>query len=109
MSDLKSIPWWVWIIPTALLLVAMARLPYGYYTFTTLLVCGIAAWFATVGWNDRQVSRMWSVGFALIAVLFNPIIPVSLKRDAWLYLDILTAVAFLVHLGMARLRRDATA
>ena len=51
MSNLKSIPWWVWIIPTAFLLVAMARLPYGYYTFTRILVCGIAAWFAIVGWK----------------------------------------------------------
>ncbi len=109
MNDLKSIPWWVWLVPTTLLLMATARLPYGYYTFTRLVVCGVAAWFATVGWNDRQVSRIWPVGFALIAVLFNPIMPVYLKRGTWFYLDILTAIIFLVHLGMARLRRNLTA
>lgn len=105
MSNLKSIPWWVWLIPTALLLAATAHLPYGYYTLTRLVVCGIAAWFAFVGWNDVEASHVWPVAFALIAVLFNPIVPVFLKRGTWFYLDIITAVIFLIHLGMARLRR----
>ena len=109
MNDIKTIPWWVWLIPTILLVVATVRLPYGYYTLTRIVVCGIAAWFAIVGWNDSQMSRVWSAAFALIAILFNPVMPIYLKRGTWFYFDILTAVAFLVHLGMARVRRDITA
>jgi Family of unknown function (DUF6804) len=72
-------------------------------------VCGIAAWFGVVGWNDGQMARIWSAAFALIAVLFNPIVPIYLKRGTWFYLDILTAAVFIAHLGIARLRRNIRA
>jgi hypothetical protein len=108
MSDIKSIPWWIWLIPVVLLLVATARLPYGYYTFTRIAVCAVAAWLAIVEWNTSRSIRIWLVVFALIAILFNPLIPIYLKRGTWFYLDILTAVAFLAHLGMAKLRRNLT-
>jgi len=32
-----------------------------------------------------------------------------LKRGTWFYLDIFTAVVFVAHLAMARLRRNVTA
>ena len=92
-----------------LLLVATARLPYGYYTLTRMVVCGIAAWFAIAGWNDSQMSRAWSAVFTLMGVLFNPIVPIYLKRGTWFYLDILTAAVFIAHLGIARLRRNVGA
>ncbi len=109
MSNLKSIPWWIWLMPSILLLVATARLPYGYYTLTRIVVCGTAAWIAIVGWKDSQVSRLWATAFLLIALLFNPIVPIHLKRGTWFYLDILIAIVFIAHLGIVRLRRNVAA
>jgi hypothetical protein len=104
MNSIKSVPWWVWLIPTTLLLVATARLPYGYYTFTRFVVCGVAGLIAVIGWNEGPTSRKWSVFFAGIAVLFNPIIPIYLKRGTWFYWDIGVAAAFIVHLILYRIR-----
>ena len=46
MGNMKEIPRIVWIVPTILLVIATARLPYGYYTFTRIVTCGVAAWIA---------------------------------------------------------------
>ena len=99
----KSIPWWLWLIPIALLLIATAKMPYGYYTFTRIVVCGLAAVFAFVAWGGGPVSRIWSVIFALVAVLFNPIIPIYLKRTTWLGFDIGAAALFTAHLAFVQL------
>ena len=79
----KSIPGWVWLIPITLLLVATARLPYGYYTFTRVVVCALAALIAIATWHDSQIGRAWSVLFELVAILFNPVVPIFLNRNIW--------------------------
>jgi hypothetical protein len=101
--QLKSIPWWLWLIPIALLLIATARLPYGYYTFTRVVVCGFGAFFAFAGWEGGSAARVWSVVLALLAVLFNPIFPIYLHRGTWFYLDIGAAAIFATHMLFVRL------
>jgi hypothetical protein len=98
----KSIPWWLWLIPTALLFTATARMPYGYYTFIRIVVCGFAAYFAYVAWQEEMsFSQFWAVTFGLIAVLFSPIVPVYL-RATWFDIDIGVAVVFATHLILVR-------
>jgi hypothetical protein len=98
----KSIPWWLWLIPVALLLLAAGRMPYGYYTFTRIVVCGFGAFIAVIGW-DRSSLRVWSVLFGLLAILFNPIVPIHLSRGTWPYLDIGAAIILAAHLVFVRL------
>jgi hypothetical protein len=100
----KSVAWWLWLIPIVILLIAVARVPYGYYTFTRIVVCGSAAFLAFSSWADGGLNKGWAVIFALIAVLFNPLIPVYLKRETWIYFDFGVASIFAAHLGLARLR-----
>jgi hypothetical protein len=95
----KSIPWWLWLIPVALLLAGTTRLPYGYYTFTRIVVCGSAAFIAVAGW---EASRFWSVPFGIVAILFNPILPIYLHRGTWFYFDMGTAAIFAAHLIFVR-------
>jgi hypothetical protein len=99
----KSIPWWLWVIASALLLVATERMPYGYYTLTRIVVCGLGAFFAYVGWEGGLVSRVWSTIFGLVAVLFNPIFPIYLSRGTWYGIDISVAFIFAAHLIFVRL------
>jgi uncharacterized protein (DUF3820 family) len=101
----KTIPWYVWLIPIAVLLVATTRMPYGYYTFTRIVVCGAAIWFAWLGWNEGQVGKALSVLLVLVAVLFNPVIPVHLNRGVWFYLGMLAAAVFAAQLVFVRFRR----
>ena len=42
MSGVNRIPWWVWPITAALLIIATFDLPYGYYTILRIVVCGFA-------------------------------------------------------------------
>jgi hypothetical protein len=100
---MKSIPWWVWFIPIVVLMVATMRLPYGYYTFVRLVVCASAAFLAFTSWNERPVGQVFAIALALLAVLFNPLIPIYLKREVWFYLDWLAASVFALHLVVMRL------
>jgi len=100
----KSIPWLLWLIPIALLLIATTRMPYGYHTLTRIVVCGFAVILAYVAWEEKVLfSRSWAVVFGLIAVLFNPIILVYLKRSTWFDIDIGVAIIFASHLVCVRL------
>ena len=68
-----------------------------------IVVCGFAAYFAYVAWEEEVLfSRSWAVVFGLIAVLFNPIIPVYLKRATWFDIDVGTAIVFAAHLMLVR-------
>lgn len=76
-------------------------MPYGYYTLTRIVVCGFAAFFAFIAWEGG--SRVWTMMLGLIAVLFNPIIPIYLSRPTWFGLDVGVAVVFAAHLAFVRL------
>ena len=85
-----------------LLFFAMEKMPYGYYTFTRIIVCGFGAFIAVIGW-DNSSNRIWSVLFGMLAVLFNPIVPIYLNRATWAYFDVGGAIMIAVHLAFVRL------
>ena len=96
----KSLPWWLWLLPIALLVVAAWRLPYGYYALMRILACGFAGFFAFLSWEkERTTARAWFVAFVVVAVLFNPVLPIHFKRAAWSYLDLGAAVLFAMHVN----------
>jgi hypothetical protein len=90
----RSVPWWVWLIPAALLAFAVARLPYSYYTFLRVVTCAAGLLFAFVAWERGRTGQVLAVASILFAILFNPIFPVYLRRAEWFYLDLLGAAIF---------------
>ena len=92
----------MWIIPAVLLLTAV--LPYGYYTFVRIVVCGSAAFIAFASFRGQASAFFWPTLFLAIAVLFNPFVPIYLHGVVWFYLDLGTAAAFLIHLFIIRQR-----
>jgi hypothetical protein len=105
---LKSIPWFVWVIPAVMLLIATARLPYGYYTFMRIVTCAAAVLIAVASWNERPAGQFWAVLFGGLAILFNPLIPIHLTRSAWFVLDIGAAAIFAAHFVIIRYIGRAT-
>jgi hypothetical protein len=99
----KSIPWWLWFIPIVALIIATQRMPFGYYTFTRIVVCVFAGFFAFVAWGGGLTSRVWAAIFGITAILFNPLIPVHLSRTTWFELDLAIATVFAAHLFFERL------
>jgi hypothetical protein len=111
---MKTVPITVWIVPIILFAIAIfaggndnpyaqpaASLPYGYFIFLRLVACLAAGCIAAVGFRDGK--QWWPTAFVLIAVLFNPFIPIETKRDNWVIFDVITAAVF-SHLTVVRLR-----
>ena len=61
---------------------------------------------AAVGF--RESAQAWSVVLALVAVLFNLIVPIYLNRSARFYLDLGAAGLFVAHYGAASSGRGHT-
>ena len=79
-------------IVSAMLLLAIADLPYGYYTILRIIVtivAGITAFIAS-----EQDNEAWMIFFGAIAILFNPIIPIYLDKDTWVVIDVVVAISF---------------
>jgi hypothetical protein len=98
----KSIPQWVWVVPGILLVIAVARLPYGYYTLTRIVTCGAAALIAVVGFIEQPRVPVWPIVMAIIAILFNPLLPIHLARSTRFYFDVGAAIVFVSHFLVAR-------
>ena len=82
------------LLPAALLLVALLPLPYGYYNFlrwVVMLAGGIAAY---AFYRSRNRVDVFVVVSALVAVAFNPIVPVILNKGLWSVIDVAVAAWF---------------
>jgi len=69
--------------------------PCGYYTFLRLTVCGVAAYAAFKLKSNSSLSGHF-IPLVLVAILFNPLIPVHMGRQMWLPVDLGGAVYFLM-------------
>lgn len=98
---------YLWLLPAGLLVIAVLELPYGYYGFMRLCVCASSAMVAYLWFGRTKILSLVTVVFALIAVLYNPIIRVHLDRSVWAPINLATAAAYVVgYLNFRRLERE---
>ncbi len=81
-------------IPTAMLLLALAPLPYGYYQLLRFVVFGAALYVAFAAFNLQKIWAVWVFGF--VGILFNPLIPVHLPREILQPIDVICAILFVI-------------
>lgn len=82
------------IIAAAMLLLALAPWPYGYYQLLRFVVCGVSVYIASMAY---QWQRFWATYlFGFIALLFNPLIPIHLTREIWQPIDVICALLFVI-------------
>lgn len=87
----------LFLIPAALLLLALADMPSGYYVLMRIVVCLASAIVAYGSYKRDDSLNASAILFALMAILFNPIIPVYLyDRKIWMPIDILGAIVFVI-------------
>ncbi len=91
-----------WVCVAALLLAAVRIPNTSYQVLLEILVCVGA--IMVVAQAFRESKYFWAVGFTVIAVLFNPVIPVALARNTFLWLDAACLMAFLVSLAALKTR-----
>jgi hypothetical protein len=86
-----------------LFLAVFGRWPYGFYTLLRIVVCVSATYLALQARRHMKTFWLWlMVGTAL---LFNPVVPVALRRSNWQPLDFIAAVVFAISLLTIRERK----
>jgi hypothetical protein len=80
------VPKLVIAIASGVLALGVAPMPYGYYTILRIIACAVFVWCAMVTIRRRHKTLPWV--FALIAILFNPIIRVHLDRAIWMWANL---------------------
>jgi len=84
------------LIVAILLAVAIAQLPYGYYTFLRWATCAVAVFIAFQAYQWKRIWATWL--FGAIAILFNPFVPVYLTKEIWQPIDIVCALLFVASI-----------
>ena len=85
------------VIVGILMLIALARLPYGYYIalrWITAISSGISSFDA---FNKDKSG--WGWVFIGVAILYNPIVPVHMTKAIWMPINIATAILFFASIG----------
>jgi hypothetical protein len=70
--------------------------PYGYYQILRWVVAGAALFILWIAYNFKKQAWIWIMG--VIAILFNPIVPINLVKETWLVIDFIAAGLFLISI-----------
>ena len=85
---------YLYLIFTALLLLCLAPMPYGYYQLVRF-VAMVA--FAIMAWKYyEQKQEGWAITFGALALLFQPFVKIALGRTLWNIVDITVAILLIV-------------
>lgn len=80
------------IVPSIFLFGALVDgLPYGYFQVLRIVVTLSSAVIAFSMYENKKI--FWAWLFGIIAVIFNPFMPIRLRREVWIMIDV--AVGFL--------------
>src|SRR5438046_10621849 len=75
-----------WLLAVVMLGFAVTgKHPYSFYILLRWICCGVFAYSAFTASEKNRVP--WAGIFGVLAVLFNPILPVHLRRDTWQTID----------------------
>jgi hypothetical protein len=84
------------LIAATMLFFATMELPYGYYRLLRWVICGISVFLAYKSYEMNKITWVWIMG--IIAILFNPLIPIHLDKESWMFIDIVAAFTYLASI-----------
>ena len=80
------------IVPAILLILApLISFPYGFYMFLRLIVTITSIIIVIYNIKAAGGVNETTILFGLIAILYNPIIPVNLTREIWMPINFVTS------------------
>jgi hypothetical protein len=79
-------------ITAGLLLLAVLPLPYAYYTLLRWVVTAVSGYCIFLSYEDKSMG--WAFVFAILAILFNPLVPFYMDKSSWMIFDIVAAGLF---------------
>lgn len=85
-----------YLIVPILLLIALFDMPSFYYTLLRIIVTGVSGFiiYRNPPYDNKPFLLIL---FGIIAILFNPLIPVYLTKEIWRPINIMTAACFLSY------------
>jgi len=93
------------LLCAGLLFLSLAELPIGYYTFLRIVVT-IGAVTVVVAEFENGLN-FWVITFGLIAIIFNPLIPIYLNsKSAWMPIDIIGGIIFVIKSFNTKIKTD---
>lgn len=81
-------------IAMGILFIALLRMPYGYYMFLKIFIFLACIANAYVYNNVKNLLNL--IVFIILAIIYNPIIPIHLDRSLWVIINILTIIPFIL-------------
>jgi len=88
------------VIAIVMLIIALGKNPYNYYKLLRFVVCSVCIYGVCL--SQQLTKRPWIWGFSIIAVLFNPVIPLHLDRETWAVVNIAVAAGFLLSIWLIK-------
>jgi hypothetical protein len=89
-----------------MMLLALLTMPYGYYQLLRLVTFASTGWSGAYFWREeRQIA---AVVAGIIALLFNPFIPVALDRETWSVINVGAAGVLALCLVLLRPLRSTS-
>lgn len=89
------------IITILMLLWALTDHPYGYYQILRWVVMGVTGYIAYLSYEQGKVVWTWTM--VIIALLFNPVFPLYLGREMWMFIDLIVAVLISISLNRVKI------
>jgi hypothetical protein len=81
---------WFTILAGVMLLLAIPSIwPYSYYQLLRWVVAIVASYNACIAYEFEK--NEWMIVMAIIALLFNPIVPIHLDKSTWGFLDLVVS------------------
>lgn len=84
------------LISVALLFYATSRNTYSYYIFLRWFVFVSSIYFAYE--SNKNDKKIWLISFSVLALIFNPIVPIYLKKEVWTFIDLFSAIIVFVSI-----------
>ena len=87
---------WYRVAIVLIMLGAFGDNPYSYYQFLRWATVIVSFYLAYVAHENKRNGWTWT--FAIIGILFNPIVPFYMERETWQFFNLVVAVIYLVSL-----------
>ena len=78
--------------------------PYSYYRFLRWTTAIASFYLAYLAYENQRVG--WTRTFAIIGILFNPVVPFYLEREAWQFFNLVIAIIYFVSLFKFKYERE---
>ena len=84
------------IVAAGMLFFALKRHAYDYYTLLRWITFGAGLYTAFIAFKNEQ--QGWAILLGILALLFNPLVPVHLQRQTWAFIDIGAGILLLASI-----------